>query len=205
MENRNEFEKRMTRTYPLLYSDMYGNPCQTSMAFGFDVRPGWYSIIEDLSLKLENLIIPIYNEAMENKSSLCYGCGRVRKFHWLFYIYYTVIYYFKNRRKAMGLFSKWRKRDKWLKKPLWRTLYFILFKFRWYRPCKKWVPLYPKASQIKEKFGTLRVYMTYETNEIERFISEAENLSSKTCEECGSIGVLRNDTWIRTLCDKCVK
>ena len=36
-ESRKDFEARMTRTYPLLYIDMYGDPSHTCMAFGFDV------------------------------------------------------------------------------------------------------------------------------------------------------------------------
>jgi hypothetical protein len=64
--------------------------------------------------------------------------------------------------------------------------------------------LYPKAFQVKEKFGGLRFYMTCGTDEISDLISEAEALSLKTCEECGKpaegqVLVAR----IHTLCDYC--
>ena len=59
MRDRKKFEERMTKEYPLLYSDMYGDPRETIMAFGFDIGPGWYSIIEDLSPKIEDLIFEL--------------------------------------------------------------------------------------------------------------------------------------------------
>ena len=62
---------------------------------------------------------------------------------------------------------------------------------------------YPRAAQVKEKFGGLRFYMTYSTDEIFGLISEAEALSCKTCEECGKPGEERSGGWIHTLCDYC--
>lgn len=59
--------------------------------------------------------------------------------------------------------------------------------------------------QVKEKFGTLRVYTNYSTKEIEELITEAENKSAVTCEVCGDVGKETGDYWIRTLCEKCVK
>jgi hypothetical protein len=63
--------------------------------------------------------------------------------------------------------------------------------------------LYPKAFQVKEKFGGLRFYMTCGTDEISDLISEAEVLSLKTCEECGKPGEERVSGRIHTLCDCC--
>ena len=63
--------------------------------------------------------------------------------------------------------------------------------------------LYPKAAQVKEKYGGLRVYMTRGTDEIYDLIEEAEALSYKTCEVCGKPGEERPGGWIHTLCDYC--
>ena len=63
--------------------------------------------------------------------------------------------------------------------------------------------LYPKAFQVKEKFGGLRFYMTCGSREIFDLIEEAEILSYKTCEECGKPGEERDGGWIHTLCDDC--
>lgn len=129
MESQRTFELRMMQEYPLLYEDMYGDPRQTIMAFGIDVGPGWFGIIEDLSSKLEPVLRKIRAERGD----------------------------------------------------------------------------YPKALQVKEKFGGLRFYMTWETKEIDDLIDEAEEKSYKTCEDCGAPGETRPGGWIRTLCDDCVK
>jgi hypothetical protein len=57
-------------------------------------------------------------------------------------------------------------------------------------------------TQIKEKFGTLRVYTTWATNVLTAIMEEAESESLHTCEECGNEGKLRNDLgWVRCLCE----
>lgn len=60
-----------------------------------------------------------------------------------------------------------------------------------------------RAMQVKEKFGTLRFYMTTETDEMQALIDEAEEASAVTCECCGQPGKLRTQGWLFTLCDKC--
>jgi hypothetical protein len=62
---------------------------------------------------------------------------------------------------------------------------------------------FPCASQVKEKYGTLRFYMLTETDEICKLIHEAEDKSAKICENCGKEGQLRGGHWYHTLCDGC--
>lgn len=63
---------------------------------------------------------------------------------------------------------------------------------------------FPKASQVKEKFGTLRFYMTTSTDEMDRLIDQAESESAKTCENCGNKGKTRSYRgWWLTNCQKC--
>jgi len=59
----------------------------------------------------------------------------------------------------------------------------------------------PVASQVKEKFGGLRFYVNGATDKHWNFISVAENMSYRTCEECGAPGKTYTDGWHRTLCD----
>jgi hypothetical protein len=54
--------------------------------------------------------------------------------------------------------------------------------------------------QVKEKFGGLRFYMDSETDEMSNLISDAEEESYKTCEECGKPGKQIGGGWIKTLC-----
>lgn len=62
------------------------------------------------------------------------------------------------------------------------------------------------VEQVKEKFGTLRFYCSFYTDELEKLIEEAENKSDVTCESCGSTkDVGKTGGWIRTICKKCVE
>ena len=56
--------------------------------------------------------------------------------------------------------------------------------------------------QVKEKFGGLRFYVGSSSMAIHDRIQEAENEAAKTCEECGAPGVLRDGSWLKTLCDE---
>lgn len=77
-----------------------------------------------------------------------------------------------------------------------------------------------QLTQVKEKFGTLRVYWhiwplgdkpvverstlfwTNISTFIGQIVSDAERMSSNTCEECGEYGSLRGFGWIYTSCKK---
>lgn len=61
--------------------------------------------------------------------------------------------------------------------------------------------------QVKEKWGTLTVYASHDTEDDEVFnlCMAAEHESAFTCEDCGAPGRTRdNRAWIRTLCDQCL-
>ncbi|NBO99466.1 MAG: hypothetical protein EBU90_04965 [Proteobacteria bacterium] len=59
------------------------------------------------------------------------------------------------------------------------------------------------ATQVKEKFGTLRFYYGGGDDVVEGMVSMAESMSHRICEECGCPGDPRKGSWIKTLCDKC--
>lgn len=61
------------------------------------------------------------------------------------------------------------------------------------------------ATQVKEKFGELRFYLSSETDEMSDLINEAAHLSLQTCELCGKPGLLRNSGWLQVKCDECNK
>lgn len=66
---------------------------------------------------------------------------------------------------------------------------------------EKLIPL-----QIKEKFGGLRVYMNFYTDELNKLIEDAEDEAYNTCEICGSKEDIGQTTgWITTMCRECVK
>ena len=65
------------------------------------------------------------------------------------------------------------------------------------------------VSQIKEKFGALRIYCgaldTDIADQVYKIIDDAEVESERTCEWCGNSGKARGGGWIKTLCDDCNK
>lgn len=61
------------------------------------------------------------------------------------------------------------------------------------------------AIQVKEKYGTLRFYMSCGTDEIDELIKETEALSTQTCEVCGMPAKMRGVRWFEVRCDKCYK
>ena len=60
-----------------------------------------------------------------------------------------------------------------------------------------------QINQIKEKFGTMRFYVSGADDTIFGFIDEAERKTANTCEMCGNSGALytkRGKFWLRTFC-----
>lgn len=63
-----------------------------------------------------------------------------------------------------------------------------------------------RVSQVKQKFGTLRFYTNWTTDELEDAVEKAEGRSEETCEICGKPGNLRKSgMWYHTSCDECTK
>lgn len=62
------------------------------------------------------------------------------------------------------------------------------------------------ATQVKEKFGTLRFYYDGGDEYISGMVSLAENMSGDICEFCGStknVGYTKG--WVSTICEDCLK
>ena len=59
--------------------------------------------------------------------------------------------------------------------------------------------------QVKEKFGTLRVYYSGGDDYIRGLVSMAQAMSGSTCEVCGNAGKFRGKGWFYTSCDEHAK
>ena len=71
-----------------------------------------------------------------------------------------------------------------------------------------YVDLYTKVqvefSQIKEKYGILRIYTDNADEYVNNLVDMAERLSGKVCEDCGSVvDVTTKGGYILTLCKVC--
>ena len=61
------------------------------------------------------------------------------------------------------------------------------------------------ATQIKEKYGTLRFYYIGGDDYIDTLVEAAEKLSEKICEECGKSGEIYDKGWVYCRCESCAK
>ena len=59
----------------------------------------------------------------------------------------------------------------------------------------------PVLTDVKEKFGLLRIYARSVQAMDDEIIEAAEVLSGRICEQCGALGKRRPVSWISTLCD----
>lgn len=58
------------------------------------------------------------------------------------------------------------------------------------------------ATQVKEKYGTLRFYYIGGDEIVDSLVRYAEDMSCVTCEVCGKPGKSNDGGWIKTLCDE---
>ena len=174
-----ELDEKLVKTFPLLYGDRSAPMQSTAMCWGFSCGDGWFDIIWDLSSKLEPLIQKFIDDNPDLECSAC-GCEKSRH-----YAYKT-----RNPGRCLTIHQNYESDEP----PPGN--YYACF-------CDSYRASHPKASQVKEKFGGLRFYMTCGTDEIYDLIEKAEALSYKTCEECGQPGEEKPTSWIRTLCDGC--
>lgn len=58
-------------------------------------------------------------------------------------------------------------------------------------------------TQIKEKYGGLRMYGTGGSELVDGVVHMAESMSYRTCERCGNPGKPNDAGWIVTLCETC--
>ena len=57
------------------------------------------------------------------------------------------------------------------------------------------------ALQVKEKYGTLRFYISSYTETLDAIVLDAETRSATICEQCGKTGKVRGDMWLYAACD----
>ena len=170
-----ELDEKLCKDFPLLYADRYADMRGTAMCWGFEVDNGWFSLIYELSAKLEKLI----EQFIEENYDMCF-CYHSIKDH--------------NTDGCTVIFEKSKFNDK-----------EILC------DCETFHVWHPKASQVKEKYGSLRCYLTSGTDKMFELISEAEEQSCTICETCGNAGqLMATDNnhpcgWLKTLCFKCVE
>jgi hypothetical protein len=145
------------------------------MCWGFEIDDGWYNIINKMCVNIQHHINITRKQRAE---ALIYNRALTRAA--------------KGDLTTYNLLRKWKQEqiDADLKDP---------------EPQLKKVPeACPQvvATQVKEKYGTLRFYYYGGDDIITAIVDMAESMSSVMCEVCGAPGHGRDGGWIKTLCDK---
>lgn len=170
-----KLDSRLVKKYPKIFRDRRASMRVTAMCWGFECGDGWYNIIDTLCKTIQSRI----------------DYSRQRRIE-------TLLYNRALIRASKGDFSSYNRLPEWTQKS-------IDVRLKDPEPQLKVVPnVCPQvvATQVKEKFGSLRFYYCGGDDVIDGMVSLAESLSSKTCGECGAPGVIREGGWLRSLCDE---
>lgn len=179
------------------------------MAFGFEHGDGWYDIIYKLSEKLEAKAKQLKDEDKKSETARCLNCGCLRTDHYACATDKPKKCLSVKKLSTKRKYRSFRATKFWQRPFMWSAyqayrLWEKVKKLVYYKLqacwCEGYDPAIPLASQVKEKYGTLRFYMDCTTDEMQEWISEAERQTETTCEKCGEPGVLRGPGWYFTAC-----
>lgn len=159
--------------YPLVFADRHKDMRTTALCWGLECGEGWYQLISNAASELEFLVEDYVKAHPEQRNPF-----------------------------------PWFIMDSWygLRWSMCYPLAAIRVLKEWFQVClglREAEPWWPRASQIKEKYGTLRFYLTSGTNEMYKVVDRAEKESETTCEVCGEAGKLRDEGWYYTRCNMC--
>jgi hypothetical protein len=174
-------EKRLMFLFPRLYRGHKLSIRESCMPFGFECGDGWFDLLYDLSEKLEQQIIEFEKQHPDLDTE-----DAIRRKNQLWRRAILKVLHWGVCRTNYG--TLWNK-----------PLFWLLVRLH------VDIPYPPMASQVKEKYGTLRFYMNYATDAMYDAISEAEDLSAATCEECGKPGKVVGKGWLMCRCQECAE
>lgn len=205
---------KLVKRFPILYQGCsYGTIQDSGMYFGFQHSDGWFDIIWQLSLAIEDEL----GYSRWQKKSFLLKKKYSKKWNDFFYKLSPPV---QDEHKMMGkgvtgdpyhwvVTKKVYPRDQWLKDLLVRCLPGRSGNFgstigHFQRLGIKALVWHPETgyavSQVKEKFGSLRFYAPG-NERINRLIHFAETLSAHTCEQCGAYGETQwVNGWTSTVC-----
>lgn len=175
-----ELDKELCEKYPKIFADRHAPMSTTAMCWGFECGDGWYNIIDALCCLIQNHIDNSIETCERNKEFLERREAALAG-DWTLFDEHILSY-----NNVSDDWIKARKADLLEEPPEWRT---------------KITPLHQVvASQVKEKFGTLRFYYNGGDDVIDGIVYMAEEMSSRTCEVCGNPGKTSGSGWLRTTC-----
>ncbi len=185
---RKELDEALCKSYPKILRDRNRNMRNTAMCWGFECDDGWYNILNMACASIQGHINQTrtqraralrYNRALRRAVR---GDVRPLQMHFTYHENATEPSEYGIKEAAKVLEDGTR-------------------------GCQRVPEACPQviATQIKEKFGTLRFYYWGGDDYCRGIESMAESMSAVTCEVCGSPGKLRKGGWVQTLCDEHAK
>jgi hypothetical protein len=175
---RDELDKKLCEKYPKIFKNRYADMRTTAMCWGFEHGDGWYNIIDMMCANIQS---HINHTRRQRHDALVYNRALSRAID--------------------GDFSTYNKLKSWQQKCIDDDLGDPEPQLRRVpQACPQVV-----ASQVKEKFGTLRFYYSGGDETVDGIERMAESMSAVTCETCGAPGKTRSGGWIQTLCDEHAK
>jgi hypothetical protein len=176
---REELDKQLCEKYPYMFQERNMPMTQTCMCWGFSHGDGWFNIIDALCSSIDR---HISWRRSQRAKALVFN----RKLKQAI----------KSNDASILINPKYADQD-------WHI-----------RDCNKKlieqhfseVPEYVSrvvVEQVKEKFGTLRFYYRGGDDTVYGMVRLAEEMSARTCEQCGVPATTENQNgWVVTLCKK---
>lgn len=179
---KSDLDKALCEKYPKIFADRHGDMKTTAMCWGFECGDGWYQLIDGLCSLIQNHIDNSVDRCERNKEFLKMREAALAGDWTLFDEYNSMV------KNVSAEWIESRKADVLDEPPAWRINT---------NPIHQVV-----ATQVKEKFGTLRFYHNGGDDMIDGMVYMAEEMSSRTCEVCGNPGKTSGSGWLKTTCEE---
>lgn len=175
-----ELQKQLFDKYPKLFAQKDWSITNSCMPFGLECGTGWYNIIDNACYLIQSHI-----NSQRKQRAIALRYNRALKYALSGKKEYLVNWYKK-------LYKDSEQTEKRVQKDIFDA------SFREVPPKMMQI----EFTQVKEKFGGLRLYTDYVDNFIDGVISMASQMSECTCETCGNPGKMRGKHWYYVACDE---
>lgn len=175
-----ELQDELFKKYPKLFAQRNLSIMESCMPFGIECGTGWYTIIHNACSAIQS---HIDSERQQRTYALRYN--RALKYALAGKKEYLLNWYNK-------LYKSLSEADKRVEEDIARQAF---------RPVPPKMPQI-QFTQVKEKFGELRLYTNYCGGYVDGVIDMASRMSQCTCEACGQPGKMRGMGWYYTACDQ---
>lgn len=175
-----ELQHELFKKYPKLFGQRKLTIYESCMPWGIETGDGWYTIIDNACGAIQS---HIDSERQQRTYALRF-----------------------NRALKYALAGNREYLLKWYKK-VYNNLADVEKRVEEDMARQAFRPVPPKMpqiefTQVKEKFGGLRLYTNYGGGYVDGVISMASRMSQCTCETCGQPGKIRGKRWYYTACEQ---